>query len=459
MKKYLLILLSVIMLLALVACGAPAETEIEAPETSAPETNALETNAPETNAPETEPGETECPHTDVAVSEKQATCDARGYYTEECKACGKVLKQETFRKTDCVPNGEATCTTASTCVNCGKELEAAKGHAFGEPIVVLSTCLADGSSTKTCSVCNESVVEVVPKIAHVMGVVADEKAATCSEAGYRKGACVVCEQEIVEELKASHQYICEGFFLAEDGTFMGTCIACGDVAPSEDIRVQLDFEMATFADEIAAQTTAQYLRPVDASNYWLKSAVITTIEDRSVMELKGSVSVDFDGELLYDASYFKISFDYYLPAHPQPEDPSNPMRATVFKFFPGFKEGKVVTPKRVEDANFLKYTFGKGWVFSQYGNLADIENGARVMMPDPARWYHMDFIVDNVTGEAYIYIDGEFITIMPTAHAGAFGVNESCDEQFDGYYNFTFGDGYAGRYKPLYDNFKITVLN
>ena len=58
MKKILALMIAVLMLATLVACGGPVETtgneETDAPETDAPETDAPETDAPETDAPAVE---------------------------------------------------------------------------------------------------------------------------------------------------------------------------------------------------------------------------------------------------------------------------------------------------------------------------------------------------------------------------------------------------------------------
>ena len=76
MKKLFALILATLMLLACVACGAPADTTAdvtEAPATDAPETEAPETEAPETEAPETEAPVTEAPVTEAPETEAPAT--------------------------------------------------------------------------------------------------------------------------------------------------------------------------------------------------------------------------------------------------------------------------------------------------------------------------------------------------------------------------------------------------
>ena len=68
MKKFLPIVLAVLMLLPLIAGCTPAPApvpETDAPKADAPETDTHETEAPETEAPETDAPETEVPETEA----------------------------------------------------------------------------------------------------------------------------------------------------------------------------------------------------------------------------------------------------------------------------------------------------------------------------------------------------------------------------------------------------------
>ena len=361
MKKLFVFLMILALTVALIACGSEVETQ------------APETDAPETQTPETDPPETQHVH-EIEVEEILPTCSARGYHIETCKTCGETLVEQALPKTECTPNGDATCTTDSVCTACGKVLVAATGHVWTDKQTVVSTCTADGKETATCSVCGTVEETVIPMIAHIMGAVEEEKAATCTEAGYKKGACVMCEGEVTETLAPSHNLICESFFTAEDGTYKATCHNCGDVAITLESRVDFTFDMALDA-EIEGLAVADKLTLVDSSVssvYKKANAVITANGDRSVLAPRRPVMIDFDSSLLTDSSYYIISFDYYVSQHPQPSDVSNPERGTVFAFVPGFHGGGKVTGSGAF-ANFTKVTFGKGLVFSQYGKLPDIE--------------------------------------------------------------------------------------
>ena len=449
MKKLFVLLFVLVFALSLVACGEPAETESE-------------TDAPVvTDAPETDPPATESEHEhEIEVDEKLSTCSERGYHIETCKTCGEVLKEEAIPKKTCTPVAEATCTEASVCSACGKEIEAAKGHVFGDATVVDATCTADGKETKTCATCNETVETVLPKIAHIMGDVSESKEATCTENGYKKGACIMCNETVTEEILPTHNYIMEAFRVAEDGSWMGTCYACGDVSVTEDVRVMLTFDEADLEAELAKGPYGQYLRLVDStvsSVYKKANAVITANGDRSVLAPKRPVSIDFDGELLADARYYVVSFDYYVSQLPQPENASDPMRSTMFAFVPGFQNGAKASTVSQQWGNFAKFTFGKGLIFSQFGKLSDIDNGAAVYALNAEEWYKVTYVIDNVDGVAYAYINGEFIA-SPKVPKGAFGVNAQNIEKYEGYFSMIFADDNVKHYGAQFDNFKISVI-
>lgn len=449
MKKLFVLLFVLVFALSLVACGEPAETESE-------------TDAPVvTDAPETDPPATESEHEhEIEVDEKLSTCSERGYRIETCKTCGEVLVEEAYPKQSCTPVAEATCTEASVCSSCGKELAAAKGHTFGDATVVDATCQADGKETKTCSVCNETVETVLPKIPHIMGEVTETKEATCSEVGYEKGACIMCDETVTKELAAAHDYIMEAFRIAEDGTMQGTCYACGDISVTEDVRVALTFDVADLESEIASIENGEKLTLVDStvsSVYKKANAVITANGDRSVLAPRRPVMIDFKDDLLTDASYYVVSFDYCITQAPQAEDPSSPKRATVFAFLPGFSGGGKVAGTGAF-ANFTKYTFGKGLVYSQYGTLASIDQGAVVKEIEPGRWYKFTYVVDNVNGEAYAYVDGTFIASILMEVPGMFSVTPETSAANDGFFTMIFADDYVKSYGAQYDTFSISVI-
>ena len=78
----------------------------------------------------------------------EATCTADGEQTRTCE-CGETEKQTVPAKGH-NPGAEADCTTAQTCTVCDAELTAAKGHTPGAE----ATC----TIAQTCTVCSAELV-------------------------------------------------------------------------------------------------------------------------------------------------------------------------------------------------------------------------------------------------------------------------------------------------------------
>lgn len=127
MKKLLCVLLVLVMILSLCACGdaqdeknpAGGETtsEQDQNETTAPvETTTPETTAPATTVPATtEPTVHE--HNYTGKVTKEATCSEKGVKTFTC-ACGDSYTKDIKKLSH--KYSEATCTAAKTCSVCGK---------------------------------------------------------------------------------------------------------------------------------------------------------------------------------------------------------------------------------------------------------------------------------------------------------------------------------------------------
>ena len=80
---------------------------------------------------------------------------------------------------------------------------AATGHTVVEDAAVAPTCTEPGKTAGShCSVCNTVLTaqETVPALNH--DYVLEEKAPTCTEAGYKKSVCSRCADTIVEDLSA-----------------------------------------------------------------------------------------------------------------------------------------------------------------------------------------------------------------------------------------------------------------
>ena len=147
---------------------------------------------------------------------KAATCTESGVMNAVCSKC-----QQTFTRAipmlghnwnaDYTVDKAATCTEAGSksihCTRCDAHKEdtviKAAGHTVVEDAAVAPTCTKPGKTAGShCSVCNTVLTaqETVPALNH--DYVLEEKAPTCTEAGYKKSVCSRCADTIAEDLPA-----------------------------------------------------------------------------------------------------------------------------------------------------------------------------------------------------------------------------------------------------------------
>ena len=159
-------------------------------------------------------------HTPAAAVQENvvpATCTAKGSYDSVvyCSVCKKELSRtpgETgmidHTPSDWIADGEASCATGGTkhkeCTVCHTVLETGTIPATGVhtyvDVVTAPTCVAQGYTTHTCSVCGNSYVDsYVDALGHTE--VADAAVdATCETAGKTAGRhCSVCGEVIVAQ--------------------------------------------------------------------------------------------------------------------------------------------------------------------------------------------------------------------------------------------------------------------
>ena len=141
---------------------------------------------------------------------KAPTCTETGYvvYRTTCDLCGAQKDADPKKEIPLLPhtpNGEATCTEASVCTDCGTELEAALGHTPNSE----ATC----TEASVCTVCG---TELEAALGHT-----PNGEATCTEAS----VCTVCGTE----LKAALGHERENPTCLESTT----CERCGDVAKAK----------------------------------------------------------------------------------------------------------------------------------------------------------------------------------------------------------------------------------
>ena len=147
-------------------------------------------------------------HTEVTDKAVAATCTKTGLTEgKHCSVCGTVIKAQTVvpakGHTEVIDKAvEATCTKTGLtegkhCSVCGTVIKAqevvpATGkHSFGKwKITKAATCTAEGTQTRTCSVCGKVETQTIAKVAHkyVDTVVKP----TYTAQGYTLHKCSVC---------------------------------------------------------------------------------------------------------------------------------------------------------------------------------------------------------------------------------------------------------------------------
>ena len=176
-----------------------------------------------------------------SIVTKQPTCTSEGTAIKTCTKCNATVT-ETIPKTshkyaDTVV--AHTCTaggyTLHKCSVCGTSYKdnttKATGHSFGNSIVTKQpTCTSEGTAIKTCTKCNATVTETIPKTSHKY---ADTVVAhTCTAGGYTLHKCSVCGTSYKDNTtKATgHSFgnsiVTKQPTCTSEGTAIKTCTKC-----------------------------------------------------------------------------------------------------------------------------------------------------------------------------------------------------------------------------------------
>lgn len=154
----------------------------------------------------------------VLESEQAGTCTERETKTYTCY-CGEMkteqsstggaghkYKETSRREATCAEEGEIirTCTV---CKDVQVEVLPLIEHVYEVTETKESTCTEEGYSVSVCAVCGDEMTEYVEKIPHIYELT-DHGDSTCQEAGYDAYVCTACEDYYVEELPlAEHDLV------------------------------------------------------------------------------------------------------------------------------------------------------------------------------------------------------------------------------------------------------------
>ena len=176
-----------------------------------------------------------------AVITKQPTCTSEGTKTKTCTKCNATVT-ETIPKTS---HKYANTVVAPTCTTDGYTLHKssacgtsykdnttkATGHSYGNSVVTKQpTCTSEGTAIKTCTKCNATVTETIPKASHKY---ADTVVApTCTTNGYTLHKCSVCGTSYKDSTTnaTGHSYgnsvVTKQPTCTSEGTAIKTCTKC-----------------------------------------------------------------------------------------------------------------------------------------------------------------------------------------------------------------------------------------
>ena len=176
-----------------------------------------------------------------SVVTKQPTCTSEGTAIKTCTKCNATFT-ETIAKTShkyvdtvVAPTRTANGYTLHKCSVCGTSYKdsttKAPGHSYGNSVVTKQpTCTSEGTAIKTCTKCNATVTETIPKTSHKY---ADTVVApTCTTNGYTLHKCSVCGTSYKDSTtKATgHSYgnsvVTKQPTCTSEGTKTKTCTKC-----------------------------------------------------------------------------------------------------------------------------------------------------------------------------------------------------------------------------------------
>jgi len=183
-------------------------------------------------------------HTEGEAVIVPSTCTEAGTSTVYCTVCDKVLSETALDLAAHTPGAEPTCQAAQTCTVCGVELKSALEHVEGAPAVTNPTCVEDGKSVYSCTMCGEFMrEEPILATGHVYlqpqnSVVTPP---TCTEDGYTTRYCDVCNEPKITDPTPAWGHDEDGDVVTVDSTctVAGTktiyCDTCGEISKVEEL--------------------------------------------------------------------------------------------------------------------------------------------------------------------------------------------------------------------------------
>lgn len=287
MKKALSILLALMLLLTLCACGN------DDPSTE-PETNpSTENTTAETK------DTTECTHAYTEAVTKEATCAEEGVKTFTCSKCGDSYT-EAIEKMD---------------------------HSYTEAITKEATCAEEGVKTYTCAGCGDSYTESIAKVAHSWKNATCTAPKTCTSCGATEGSaaghkwknatctapktCTTCGA--TEGEKLAHSYtdgVCSGCGKVDLETYVVGLWFCKDDDDDDGDNSHLVGRSLKFATDGSLDSWGhvELLKVIDFY-YDEFNQYQANCGEYSIMV--GYGPEDIKNLYLIDGEYYALFYDYY----------------------------------------------------------------------------------------------------------------------------------------------------
>ena len=187
-------------------------------------------------------------HTWVKGETVAPTCLSDGYTPSTCTVCQATTIFPEDRVTavgahdyEETNNSELSCITAGyklyTCKNCGdtnvEGYTPATGHTWVKGETVAPTCISDGYTTSTCSVCQVTTILTEDRVPNFGGHTWGEAvvtAPTCTESGYTSAKCTRCEKvsvtDVVKNTGHIYKEVVSEPTCTEAGRTTYICTAC-----------------------------------------------------------------------------------------------------------------------------------------------------------------------------------------------------------------------------------------
>jgi len=193
------------------------------------------------------------------------TCEAQGYTTYTCSACGDSYVADETEMVAHTPGAAATCTEAQTCTVCGAEVAAKLGHDY-QATVTEPTCTEGGYTTYTCKndASHTYTAGEVAALGHTAGevVVENNVAPDCENTGSYDNVtyCTVCGEELsrdtitVDALGHDYDAVVTAPTCEAQGYTTYTCSVCGDTYTADEVAALGHTEVV---DEAKAATCTE----------------------------------------------------------------------------------------------------------------------------------------------------------------------------------------------------------